>query len=356
MDWDKLRIFNAAAEAGSFTNAGEALSLSQSAVSRQITALEQCLKSALFHRHARGLKLTEQGELLHGAVREVIARVSMAEALLTERRDYAGGPLKVSTTPGFGAFWLAPRLKEFHDLYPEITITLLLDGGRADLSMGEADVAIRMSAPQKADLIQRRILTWRSYAYASPEYLKKHGIPSRGEDLDHHWLVVHGSEGARDVAADDWLLELGMDGRTVRQPVAALNDLYGLYRALLGGLGIGALPHFILPESAGLIRVLPDAASPKMDGYFVYPAELRQSKRIAVFRDFIIAQIAEARLNSDPFDMAARSVGAELVRHTPIRSLSDEVHAQERGGLSPGQRGQIHGRSPGDVDTLVSAK
>jgi DNA-binding transcriptional LysR family regulator len=352
MDWDKLRIFNAAAEAGSFTNAGDALNLSQSAVSRQITALELCLKTPLFHRHARGLKLTEQGELLHGAVREVIARVSMAEALLTERRDYAHGPLRVSTTAGFGAFWLAPRLKAFHDLYPEIKITLMLDGGGADLAMGEADVALRMSIPQKANVIQRRILTWRSYAYAAPEYLKKHGVPSRPEDLDHHWLVVQGGEGARDVAADDWLLELGRDGRDARNPIAALNDLHGLYRAMLGGLGIGPLPHFIIPESAGLIRVLPDHASPKMDGYFVYPAELRQSKRIAVFRDFIIAQIAEARLNSDPFDMA----GAELARHTPIRSLADEVHALGRGGMSPGQRGQIHVRSPDDADMLVGAK
>jgi DNA-binding transcriptional LysR family regulator len=340
MDWDKLRIFNAAAQAGSFTNAGDALNLSQSAVSRQITALEQVLKTRLFHRHARGLKLTEQGMLLHGAVREVIARVSMAQALLTERRDYPHGPLRVSTTPGFGAFWLAPRLKAFHDLYPEVTITLLLDGGVADLAMGEADVALRMSAPQKQDVIQRRILTWRSYAYASPEYLQKHGSPSRAEDLDHHRLVVQGGVGWRDAAADDWFLELGMDGRGARRPIAALNDLYGLYRALLGGLGIGPLPHFIMPESAGLVRVLPDSASPKMDGYFVYPAELRQSKRIAVFRDFIIAQIAKAHLNSDPFDLAARPAGA----------------APARSGLSPGHRGGFHPRPSDDADSLVSVE
>jgi DNA-binding transcriptional LysR family regulator len=354
MDWDKLRVFNAAAEAGSFVNAGDVLNISQSAVSRQITALEQCLKTQLFHRHVRGLKLTEQGELLHGAVREMIAQVSMAEALLTERRDCARGPLRVSTTTGFGAFWLAPRLKAFHDLYPQVNITLLLDGGGADLSMGEADVAIRMSVPHRADLIQRRILNWRSYAYASPEYLKKHGIPTRAEDLDHHRLVVQGGEGWRDAAADDWFLELGTDGSGARQPVAALSDLYGLYRAVLGGLGIGPLPHFIAPESAGLVRVLPDAASAKIDGYFVYPAELRQSRRIAVFRDFIVAQIAEARLNSDPFGVAARPAGAEPTRHTPIRSLPEPGQEPERGGYASGHRDQIHPRLPGDADIAVA--
>ena len=70
MDWDKLRIFHAVAAAGSFTHAGEKLNLSQSAVSRQISALEESVRASLFHRHARGLILTEQGELLFNTVRE----------------------------------------------------------------------------------------------------------------------------------------------------------------------------------------------------------------------------------------------------------------------------------------------
>jgi DNA-binding transcriptional LysR family regulator len=333
MDWDKLRIFNAAVVAGSFTNAGDALNLSQSAVSRQITALEQCLKTSLFHRHARGLKLTEQGELLHGAVREVIARVSMAEAVLTEHRDYPRGPLKISTTAAFGAFWLAPRLKEFHELYPEITPSLMLDGGGADLSMREADVAITMSPPRKAHLVQRRILSSRAYAYAAPDYLKRHGMPSRAEDLDGHRLVVQGDDRGRDGAADAWLLELGAHGNVPRRPIAALDDVHGLYRAVLSGLGIGALPHFILAESAGLIRVLPGCASPKLDGYFVYPAELRHSKRIAVFRDFLVRRIAEAQLHVDPIDDFPRSSSLHPVALFPLGSLSDAVRAGCAGTL-----------------------
>ena len=84
MDWDKLRIFHAAAEAGSFTHAGESLRMSQSAVSRQVSALEKELKVALFHRHARGLVLTEQGEMLFGTASEIMSKLSTAETLLTK--------------------------------------------------------------------------------------------------------------------------------------------------------------------------------------------------------------------------------------------------------------------------------
>ena len=113
IDWDKLRVFHAVAEAGSFTHAGDTLNLSQSAVSRQISALEEALQVPLFHRHARGLILTEQGEALNRTVREVFAKLAITEALLTESKEKPAGRLKVTTTVAFGSIWLAPRLHEF---------------------------------------------------------------------------------------------------------------------------------------------------------------------------------------------------------------------------------------------------
>src|SRR5271169_4006670 len=127
MDWDKLRIFHSVAEAGSFTHAGEALNLSQSAVSRQISALEESLKTSLFHRHARGLILTEQGEVLYRTAHEVFAKLAMAEAMLTDSKDRPRGELKVTTTVGFGSTWVAPRIKEFIELYPDVAVNLVLN-------------------------------------------------------------------------------------------------------------------------------------------------------------------------------------------------------------------------------------
>src|SRR6266850_685100 len=125
MDWDKLRIFHAVAEAGSFTHAGEVLNLSQSAVSRQISALEESLNVVLFHRHARGLILTEQGELLYRTAHDVFMKLEAVRAKLTDSREKPNGELKVTTTPGIGIHWLTPRLGEFLDLFPDIRVTLI---------------------------------------------------------------------------------------------------------------------------------------------------------------------------------------------------------------------------------------
>jgi DNA-binding transcriptional LysR family regulator len=296
MDWDKLRVFHAVAEAGSFTHAGEALNLSQSAVSRQISALEESLSVPLFHRHARGLILTEQGELLYSTAREVFSRLAMTEGLLTESKDRPKGPLKVTTSIGFGSTWLAPRIREFLELYPEIQLTVVVDDSELDLSMREADVAIRMSPPRQPDLVQRHLMTARVHLYASPEYLKKHGTPRRPEDLDQHRLIVWGNETRAPVSQINWLLEAGGKPGQERRPILQINNTHGIFRAVQSGLGIASLPDYIIGEAPELIRVLPELAGPLIEAYFVYPEELRASKRISVFRDFLIRKVNEARL------------------------------------------------------------
>ena len=296
MDWDKLRVFHAVAEAGSFTHAGEALNLSQSAVSRQISALEESLSVPLFHRHARGLILTEQGELLYRTAKDVFAKLAMAEGMLSESRDRPKGPLKVTTTVAFGSTWLTPRLREFLELHPEIELSLVLDDSELDLSMREADVAIRMSPPRQPDLIQRHLVTVHFHVYASPDYVKKHGAPERPEDLDGHKLIIYGEEMRSPVANVNWLLQLGAPPDRPRRPTFCVNNIYAIYRAALSGLGVAALPDYMANETGTLQRVLPDHAGPPVDAYFVYPEELRSSKRIGVFRDFLVRKVNETRL------------------------------------------------------------
>ncbi len=289
MDWDKLRVFHAVAEAGSFTHAGEALNLSQSAVSRQISALEENLQVPLFHRHARGLILTEQGEALNRTVREVFAKLAMTEALLTESKEKPAGRIKVTTTVGFGSSWLAPRIAQFLDTYPDVSVSLLLDDTDLDLAMREADVAIRMHPPRQPDLVQRHLMDLRWIVCASPDYLARHGTPQRPEDLDGHRLVLFG-EYRPPVPDVNWLAEVGP--RRLRAQLE-VNSLNAMMRAIRSGVGIGALPDWMIPEMDGLTRLLPDLKSPKVEVYFVYPEELRNSKRVAVFRDFLVARLQE---------------------------------------------------------------
>ena len=292
MDWDKLRVFHAVAEAGSFTHAGDTLNLSQSAVSRQISALEEALSVPLFHRHARGLILTEQGEALNRTVREVFAKLAMTEALLTESRDKAAGRLKVTTTVGFGSSWLAPRLPPFLESHPEVTVSLLLDDGDLDLAMREADVAIRMHPPKQPDLIQRHLMEIEWVVCAAPSYIAKHGTPTTVEELDNHKLVLFGDYHAP-VADINWLAEAGRRPGSPRRAVLEVNNLQSMVTTIKSGLGIGSLPNWMGPDMEGLVRLLPEARRPKVDCFFVYPEELRNSKRVAVFRDFLLARLHE---------------------------------------------------------------
>src|SRR2546421_5688721 len=213
MDWDKLKVFHAAAEAGSFTHAGEQLGLSQSAVSRQVSALEQDLSVPLFHRHARGLILTEQGELLYRTAHDVLMKLEAAGTKLTDSREKPNGELRVNTTPGLGVHWLTPRLGEFLDLYPDIRMTLITSEQELDLAMREADVAIRLRLPVQPDLIQRKLFSMHFHAYASPEYLKRFGTPRTPEELDKHRLLVLGGGAVPPhLMTATWLIEAGRGG------------------------------------------------------------------------------------------------------------------------------------------------
>ncbi len=294
MDWDKLRIFHAVAEAGSFTHAGEKLNLSQSAVSRQVSALEESLRVPLFHRHARGLILTEQGEVLYRTAHEVFGKLAITQALLADSKDRPRGPLKITTTVAFGSTWLAPRMNEFLEIYPEIEVHLILSDKNLDLGMREADVAIRLTPPTQAELIQRHLFTVHMHIFASPAYIKRNGMPMTPEDLDKHRIVVYGHDASPPVPDVNWPLRVGRKKKELRTPAMTVNNVYAVMRAVQSGAGLGALPGYMSQDGNELVRVLREVDGPQIDGFFVYPEELRTSKRITVFRDFLLGKIAES--------------------------------------------------------------
>ncbi len=289
MDWDKLRIFHAAADAGSFTHAGEVLGLSQSAVSRQVSALEQDLQVPLFHRHARGLILTEQGELLYRTVRDVVFKLENAQAHLADSKERPGGELRVTTTLGIGTNWLTPRLGEFLELYPDIKLTVLLVDGELDLAMREADVAIRVREPVQADLIRRRIFTMHFHAYASAAYLKRYGEPKTFDDLDNHRIITYGAQAQTYLNNINYLHGAGRDAKDPRPSTLTINNISALRRAVENGVGIAVLPDYLALSETGLVRILPQSEMPEMDCYLVYPEEMKNVARVRVFCDFLVA-------------------------------------------------------------------
>ena len=292
MDWDKLRIFHAVADAGSLTHAGDVLHLSQSAVSRQVRALEESLNATLFHRHARGLILTEQGELLFDATRAMAKRLDAAAARIRDSEEEVFGQLRVTTTIGLGTLWLAPRLPKLYEQYPDLNIELMLEERVLDLPMREADVAIRMKEPSQADLIRKKLMAVRMQLFASKEYLELNGHPAAIEDIGEHRLVCQNTNSPQ-VGASSNLV-----GHLMTYDVKStlmVNNYFGVLQAVANHLGIGVLPNYLSQDFPNLVRVLPDVQSVEVPVYLAYPEELRHSKRISAFRDFVQEEIIAYR-------------------------------------------------------------
>lgn len=290
MDWDKLRVFQVVAEAGSFTKAGTQLNLSQSAVSRQVLGLEHDLKVTLFHRHARGLILTEQGELLFRSSSEIRSRIEATKARLVETSDVPAGILRVNATVGLGATWLARRVGEFLDLNPKVQIELILTNTELDIGMREADIAIRLRRPEQQDLIQRRLFTIHYHAYASAKYIDRFGEPQTTDDLKTHRIVCLGGHQPSFILGVHTLATLAGDASTPHSNLLVVNDSFALRRAIETGAGIGMAPDYAVEAYQGLVRVLRDVEMPSLDAYLVYATEMRSVAKLQVFRDFLVSK------------------------------------------------------------------
>ena len=293
MDWDKLKIFHTVAEAGSFTNASSLLNLSQSAISRQIQALENDLKVQLFERHARGLVLTENGEYLFKSAHEVISRLKDVESNLSGEKDKLHGKLAVTTVVSFGTTWLTPRIKEFMDLHPGIRVELIFDDKELDLSTREADVAIRMRRPKQLNYIQKKFVNFNYHIYGSNQYLEKNGYPKTIKDLDNHKFITYGRGAPSPVYNPDWVVKLGTKEGKKRKSIMKVNSVYGLLLAVQSGVGLAALPDYIVHNVPNLTKVLPSQQGKPTETYFVYPASLKNVARLTVFRNFIFSKVNE---------------------------------------------------------------
>jgi len=295
MDWDKLRIFYAVAEAGSFTHAGETLNLSQSAVSRQISTLEESIGITLFHRHARGLILTEEGELLHKAASEIFGKLAMIEGQLADSKQLGEGPLRITVAEFIGSTWLAPKLAQLKKEHPDIQLTMLLDDRILNLGMREADAAIRLYKPEQPDLIQRQLASINFHICASKSYLKERGTPKTAKDLRKHTLIGYPDNVPAPFADPNWLFRVAETEGESHHETVMMNSIYAIFETVKAGTGIAALPDYMVAKDPDIVQILPDTVRPPVDIYFVYPEERRHSKRIGIFKDFLLKTVGETK-------------------------------------------------------------
>lgn len=290
MDWDKLRVFHAVAGAGSFTHAADRLNLSQSAISRQVSGLEADLGVPLFHRHARGLVLTEQGDTLYDTVHDVMLKLDAVKNKLTDSTERPEGKLRVTTTVGLGTGWLTTRIHEFIDLYPDVQLEFILADEELDLTTRQADCAIRLRQPQQPDLIQRKLFTVHFHTFASPGYIKRYGQPESLDDLDNHRIVAYGENVPNYLSQMNWLETAGRKDGKKRKAAFRVNNLMALRRVVESGAGIATLPDYIVEDRHALVQLLHHEEAPHFDTYFCYPEEMRSMAKLRVFRDFLISK------------------------------------------------------------------
>jgi len=293
MDWDKLKIFYAVAEAGSFTRATINLNLSQSAISRQIQSLEEDLKVQLFERHARGLTLTENGEYVFKTAHEVISKLKDVETSLSDQKNKPTGKLTITTVRSFGTHWLTPRIQEFMQLNPNIEVELIFDDKELDLSTRQADIGIFMRRPKQLNYIQRKLVDINYYIYGSTKYLEKYGIPKTINDLNKHRFISFGKGAPSPVFNPDWALKLGIKDNKKRKSIMKVNSVMGLLLAVESGVGLAALPEYLVSSSTNVIKVLPNSAGPITEAHFVYPQSLKNVARVQAFRNFLYSKIGD---------------------------------------------------------------
>ena len=292
MDWDKLRVFRIIAEAGSFTHGGERLNLSQSAVSRKIKSLEKELGATLFSRHARGLVLTSEGELLLDTVRSVFSQLENTKALVSESSgNHLSGIVKLACSNAFGTMWLSSRMHEFQKQYPDIRTHMVLTDQSVNFSMREADIAVSFHSNYDSDIVKHHLMKYHIQAFSSVEYINRMGEPKKVEELDKHQIISFGEENALPALGANWLTTAGKPPGVMREPRLVIPSAIGIIHAIRSGFGIGTVAEYIAVDYPDLIRVIKDEPVPEINATVQYPEQFKNSPRIMAVRDFLMDKL-----------------------------------------------------------------
>jgi DNA-binding transcriptional LysR family regulator len=296
-----MSTFVRVAEAGSFSAVARELATTQSAVSKQVAALEQHLGARLLARTTRSLSLTDEGERYVESARRLVAEVAEAEAGVKRGRAQLSGWLRVSASVGFGQRVLMPLIKSFVAAHPAVKIDLKLSDGFIDLIEQGIDAAVRIGVlPADSGLVARRVATSERALYASREYLASRPARQRAPrvpaDLTDHACIVYTELTTRNA----WTL-ITPDGSqvTVRVPAAfQTNSSEGVRAATLAGLGITYSPHFMFDDALArgeIVRLLPDWSAPPLPIHLLCTPERRGAAKVRAFGDHLADALADAK-------------------------------------------------------------
>lgn len=291
MDWNRLKIFHAVAEKGSFLGAAALLKISQSAVSRHIRYLEDHLQTLLVHRQSRGCILSESGEILHKTCQDIAIQLGFAQALLLDKQAIPKGTLKIYVPSDFGMVSLSICLARFIETHPEIRAEIFVDyTHRKKIDFRTIDVAIHTEPTFYAGLISVPLFKQPLKIYASHAYLKKFGVPFKPSHLDSHRLICFEGDGPAALPYYDYLLSLGANIQKPRTPFLSVNSILGMAQCVEQGLGISLLSPYIASTLKNVVQILPEVPVTVVEAYLTYPEKLRETLRLQAFQKFILQE------------------------------------------------------------------
>ncbi len=292
-DLNEAVIFAKVVENGSFTGAARSLGLPKTTVSRKVQDLEQRLGVRLLNRTTRQLNLTEAGSVYYEYSSRIAQELDEAENAVLQLEENPRGWLRVTAPFTLCSEVLSGLVSDYHELYPEVRVDLVLSNERLDLIANQIDVAIRVGPLPDSSLIARTISRYNSYVYASESYIARYGEPLVPEDLERHHALAGSTDRRGNRHA--WVLQHG--GRSEEftiNPIAVANDPFALRTLLTGGHGLMLASEFVMcyDLQRGAVRqVLPGWSGEETVLSAVYPGGRVVPPKVRTFVDFVTERL-----------------------------------------------------------------
>lgn len=287
LDWNDLRYFLSVARTGSTLAASKQLKVSQSTVSRRITALEEQIAIKLFVRKPSGYELTPRGLSVLPAAESVESAVmSFLNSIEVETRRLTG-TVRLSTVESAANAWVIPAVGLLRDHHPEVRVEILTSEHYVDLARGEADVAVRFGPkPTQDTLIVRHLVDMLESFYATEEMVERLGLPSTVADLTRFPLVTSTDN---ESLTNRWIQERVPDAE-IAQRASSLSSIIASVRS---GLGAAILPCMMGDDIPGLVRLLPPIEELTTPGWMVTTDQARRQPHIRAVIDLVVEQIQQ---------------------------------------------------------------
>jgi len=289
INWDGLRYFLAAAEAGSLSAAAKSLNSNQATVSRHIDTLEIALGVKLFKRSVKGICLTKEGQAVFEQTQKIQHSVVKIQRVVQGGEEHASGTVRLSLPEGLGQELLIPALDKFYKTYPDVKLIFNVSATTANLTQDEADIAVRLFQPEEADLVIKHLGEMKMGVYASKKYEKNHCLPNRLKDLRQHKVITYGDH-LSILPENQWLLNHSEESLRI----LCSDSTVTRFKATTSGIGISLQPEVLAQTNKNLIRLFKAANLPAHTVWMVYHKDLQHISRIRVVVDFISDYLSKA--------------------------------------------------------------